>query len=128
MKVNRILETALYAEDLNAAEAFYTKVLGLEVYSRVADRHVFLRCGSSMVLLFNPLTTEKEPDPHGCHGPGHAAWAVPAGDLDAWRNWLIANDVTIEQEIDWPYGHSIYFRDPAGNSLELAPAAIWRME
>jgi len=28
MKVNNILETALYAEDLEAAEAFYTRVQG----------------------------------------------------------------------------------------------------
>jgi catechol 2,3-dioxygenase-like lactoylglutathione lyase family enzyme len=34
--------------------------------------------------------------------------------------------VAIEQEMDWPRGgRSFYFRDPAGNSLELATPKIW---
>ena len=34
--------------------------------------------------------------------------------------------MTIEQEVDWPRGgRSFYFRDPAGNSLELATPRIW---
>jgi catechol 2,3-dioxygenase-like lactoylglutathione lyase family enzyme len=29
-------------------------------------------------------------------------------------------------EFDWPNGaHSMYFRDPAGNSLEIAERALW---
>ena len=29
-------------------------------------------------------------------------------------------------EVPWPEGgRSIYFRDPAGNSLELAPPTLW---
>ena len=34
--------------------------------------------------------------------------------------------VAIEQTMDWPRGgRSFYFRDPAGNSLELATPKIW---
>jgi catechol 2,3-dioxygenase-like lactoylglutathione lyase family enzyme len=60
MKVDRVLETSLHAQNLDAAELFYTRVLGLEVYSRVEDRHVFFRCGSAMLLVFNPDKTEQE--------------------------------------------------------------------
>lgn len=34
MKPSGILETILYAEDLNAAERFYAEILGLEKISR----------------------------------------------------------------------------------------------
>ena len=47
-------------------------------------------------------------------------------DLPAWRDRLAAARVEIEAEIEWPRGgRSIYVRDPAGNSVELAPAGIW---
>lgn len=41
MKVDRILETCLYVDDLNAAEKFYRRILGVESFSRVNNRHVF---------------------------------------------------------------------------------------
>jgi hypothetical protein len=34
--------------------------------------------------------------------------------------------VLIEADFEWPAGgHSIYFRDPAGNCLEFAEPKIW---
>jgi hypothetical protein len=34
--------------------------------------------------------------------------------------------VAIEQEVDWPRGgKSLYFRDPAGNSVELLTPGVW---
>jgi catechol 2,3-dioxygenase-like lactoylglutathione lyase family enzyme len=38
----------------------------------------------------------------------------------------LANHITIEAEVTWPNGgRSLYFRDPAGNSLEIASPSIW---
>jgi catechol 2,3-dioxygenase-like lactoylglutathione lyase family enzyme len=131
MQVRRILETCLYVDDLDAAEQFYTKVLGLDVYSRVSGRHVFFRCGDNMFLLFNPAVTTHatgEVPPHGAHGPGHAAFAISQASIDSWRDHLTRANVTIEQEITWPSGgRSLYFRDPSGNSLELATPATWKL-
>jgi catechol 2,3-dioxygenase-like lactoylglutathione lyase family enzyme len=63
---------------------------------------------------------------HGTAGAGHLAFAVEADDLPAWREHLKKCRVPIESEVDWPSGgRSIYFRDPAGNSLELAPPTLW---
>jgi catechol 2,3-dioxygenase-like lactoylglutathione lyase family enzyme len=127
MQVRRILETALYAEDLIAAEAFYTGVLGLEVHSRGPGRHVFFRSGEGMFLVFNPNQTEQETAPHGCRGSGHAAWAVAREELDAWRNWLETKGVKVN-DFRWPEGgRSLYFRDPAGNSLELTTPQLWNL-
>lgn len=131
MELSHVLETAVYVSDLAEARDFYVGVLGLRVVAEQAGRHVFLRCGESMVLLFNPAETER-PDPagvpvHGARGPGHLAWAVSAGDMDAWRDRLAAHGVAIEHEHAWPHGgRSLYFRDPSGNSLELATASVWR--
>jgi catechol 2,3-dioxygenase-like lactoylglutathione lyase family enzyme len=128
-----ILETAVYVDDLDAAEAFYGGVLGLEPIARVPGRHAFFRCGPGVLLIFNPAATEvvdpKSPlpvPPHGARGPGHLCFAAGPDGLDVWRERLVARRVAIEAEIDWPRGgRSFYFRDPAGNSLEVAEARIW---
>jgi catechol 2,3-dioxygenase-like lactoylglutathione lyase family enzyme len=131
MHVEQILETCLYVEDLEAAEEFYQRVLGLVAFSRVKGRHVFFRCGQSVFLLFNPTRTIKPegdiPVPtHGAPGPGHVSFAMQPADIPAWREHLRQNNVAIEAEITWPSGgYSIYFRDPTGNSVELATPQTW---
>ncbi|WP_371038562.1 MULTISPECIES: VOC family protein [unclassified Rhodosalinus] len=129
-----VLEAAVYAADLDAAEAFYGGVLGLERIRRVGDRHVFYRAGAQIVLVFNPAETARPPDPdarlpvppHGAEGPGHLCLAATASELDAWRTRLEAAGVEIEADFHWPNGaRSLYFRDPAGNSLEIAEPRLW---
>ena len=58
-----ILETCLYVDDLRAAEHFYRDVLGLVVVRRQTGRHVFFRCGRSMLLIFDPTATAMSPPP-----------------------------------------------------------------
>jgi catechol 2,3-dioxygenase-like lactoylglutathione lyase family enzyme len=128
----RVLETSLYAADLGAAEAFYRDVLGLQRIARVERRHVFFRCGDGVLLVFNPAATAEGGGGipgHGAVGPGHAAFAVGDDELEAWKDHLATNGVAIESELSWPGGgRSVYFRDPAGNSLELATPATWGLE
>jgi catechol 2,3-dioxygenase-like lactoylglutathione lyase family enzyme len=126
--VNQILETALYVNDLEEAERFYSQLFDIKVYAKDAKRHVFFRIGNSMLLLFNPLETQKEGlfPVHGAHGAGHVAFAVEHRDLDFWRQRLRDLGINIEKEHEWPDGgQSIYFRDPSGNSLELATTDTW---
>ena len=134
MTVRGVLETCLYASDLAAAERFYADVIGLEPFQRVEGRHVFFRCGGGVFLVFDAMRTSVAssvvngaPIPaHGATGAGHVAFRVNAAELDAWRGRLASGGVTIESEVRWPNGgHSLYVRDPAGNSVELATAAIW---
>lgn len=129
MKIDRILETCLYVDDLDAAETFYRQILEIEPFSRVHHRHVFFRCGNSMLLLFNPVETAKasgEVPTHGAHGPGHVAFAIASDQVDLCRRQLLENGIAIEAEITWPSGgQSIYFRDPAGNSVEFATVRVW---
>ena len=129
----RILETALYAGDLDAAEGFYGGVLGLERAARAGDRHVFFRMAGAMLLLFNPAETERSSTapglpvpPHGARGPGHLAFAASAAELDRWYARLTAAGVAIEADFRWPNGaRSIYVRDPAGNSVEFTEPRLW---
>lgn len=129
-----VLETCLYAGDLDAAERFYVDVLCLPVHSRHEGRSVFFRCGDRMFLVFNPARTRvSDPTvsvpPHGADGPGHAAFAVPDARIAAWRTRLQEHGVAIEREVSWPRGgRSLYFRDPAGNSVEIVSPGLWGIE
>ena len=127
-EIRGIIETALYVDDLDAAEAFYRDVLGLEVIGKEEGRHVFFRVGDGVLLAFDPAATRKGDSlpPHGATGPGHFALGVRAGGLDGWRRRLEGLGVAIEKEVGWPRGgRSIYFRDPAGNSVELVTPGLW---
>lgn len=127
--VEAVVETAIYATDLGAAEAFYAHVLGLPVIGREAGRHVFFRVGAANVLLvFNADATLAGGmlPAHGSRGPGHFALGIPAASLGEWRDHLGACGLTIEKEVTWPLGgRSLYFRDPAGNSVELVTPGVW---
>ena len=133
--LNAVLETALYVDDLEAAERFYGGALGLPKIFSMPGRQLVYRCGESILLLFNPERTDRERvvinggaiPSHGAHGAGHMAFRVAKTDFDSWRRRFRENGVAIESEVTWPSGaQSIYFRDPAGNSLELATPDLWR--
>ena len=128
------LESALYADDLEAAARFWTGVIGLTEIARQPGRHVFFRCGAQVLLVFRASATQVPPRPdarlpvpaHGTTGPGHFCMAAAENSFDGWRKHLESHGIEIEADFIWPQGgRSIYFRDPAGNSIEIADPAIW---
>ena len=140
MRPAAILESALYVDDLDAAEQFYRDVLGLEVLSKLPGRHIFFRCGSGVLLLFNAAETVKPPSadarlpvpPHGATGEGHLCFAASGDEIERWKAHLEAQGIAIEADFRWPVGkdepaggRSIYLRDPSGNSIEFAEPRIW---
>ena len=128
-----LLETVVYAEDLDAARGFYHGILQLPVVTSEPGRHLFFRCGNAMLLVFNPKATAVAPGkgalpvpPHGARGAGHACFRAGAGEIAMWRERLLAAGIAIESDFEWPRGgRSIYVRDPAGNSIEFAEPRIW---
>jgi catechol 2,3-dioxygenase-like lactoylglutathione lyase family enzyme len=137
----RVLESALYAENLEETAAFYAGVLGLERIAAAEGRHVFFRAGQgpgqSVLLLFRPSATSEPPapdarvpvPPHGATGDGHLCFAATRDEIDRWRDRLTRAGVAIEADFEWPQGgRSIYFRDPAGNSIEFAEPRIWGLD
>jgi len=132
-KLNGVLETALYVDDVPRAQAFYETVLDLKPI--FADQRLCALdvAGRSVLLLFRrgaTVETVTMPGgtipPHDGSGPLHIALAVPAEDLAAWEDRLAEKGVPIEGRTDWPRGgRSIYFRDPDGHLLELATPGLW---
>lgn len=134
LELRGVLETCLYADDLDAAEKFYSEVLKLKLIGKAKGRHVFFRCGESMLLLFNAEETAINITKvkgaivplHGCRGVGHVAFGVPEDEISSWRGHLMSHEISIESEVTWPTGGvSLYFRDPSGNSLEITSPSIW---
>ncbi len=127
-----IMETAIYARDLDAVEAFYRDVFGLELVSKVPGRLVFFKCGRQMLLVFNPDKSRAQ-DPassiprHGTEGEGHFCFRARDGaEIDAWCAHFAKLGVAIELHHVWPNGaRSVYLRDPAGNSVEVGEVALW---
>jgi catechol 2,3-dioxygenase-like lactoylglutathione lyase family enzyme len=129
MKIEGIIETAIYVPDLDAAQEFYENVLGLRLIGKDATRHIFFQVGERSILLLFLAETTLRGDmlpAHGAEGPGHFAMGIQPQSLDGFRQRLQTRSVPIEKEVDWPKGgKSIYFRDPAGNLVELITPGVW---
>lgn len=127
-RIERVIETCLYVEDVEASAAWYADVLGLEVVTMEPPRHAFLQAGESMLLLFKPVHTRRtkptdQSPPHGATGVQHVALAVQ--DMDAWRERLQAARVEIVEEASFGEGESVYFEDPDGHLVELVSPGTW---
>jgi len=126
VRPRRVYETVVYANDLDAARAFYRDVLGL----REVEEGVFRLDDEGVLLLFDPAESSRPGRVVPSHGPSgaiHVAFAVGEGELDAWRERLAERGVELEQDQDWGRGgaRSLYVRDPAGNSVELVEGDLW---
>ena len=98
------------------------------------ERVVAFDAGEGTVLLLfqrgacdHPFDTPGGLVPgHTSTGPAHLAFAIDKPDVRAWLDRLEALHIPIESRVDWPRGgHSIYFRDPDGRSVELATPGTW---
>jgi catechol 2,3-dioxygenase-like lactoylglutathione lyase family enzyme len=122
-------ETVLYAPDPQAAARFYLDVLDLDEVEEADEMNAAFRLPDGNVLLiFNPERSAQPGRPvpsHGAVGVGHVAFKLEGGTLDEAAVVLRDKGVEVEQEVDWGRGRSIYFRDPAGNSVELVDGDIW---
>jgi catechol 2,3-dioxygenase-like lactoylglutathione lyase family enzyme len=126
VRPRRVYETVVYANDLEAARAFYRDVLGL----REVEDGVFRLDDDGVLLLFDPAESSRPGrvvPSHGPEGATHLAFSIDEGELDAWRERLAAHGVELEQEQQWQRGgaRSLYVRDPAGNSVELVAGELW---
>jgi catechol 2,3-dioxygenase-like lactoylglutathione lyase family enzyme len=134
--LHAILESSLYVSDLDRAVAFYRDVLGLRPINDgyfEGGRGAALQVGfgPSVLLLFRADITRLGGilPAHGTAGAGHLAFRIEPHEMEGLRNRLKDHSVTIEKE--FAFGEnppSIYFRDPDGNSLELAVSTIWGLK
>lgn len=128
MNFSQIKETCLYLSDLDLAEDFYHGILEMPVISKVPGRHIFFRCGTSVLLCFVPEVTKNEitlPS-HFAHGKQHIAFEVNKSDYLKTKINLLEKGILITHEQEWKDGlKSFYFEDPFGHVLEIVPKGIW---
>lgn len=132
-RLNRILETALYVDDLERARAFYEDKLGLKPILTSANLFAYDVGGQSVLLLFqrgscldSQVSEEGTIPPHDGSGPLHIAFAIDAEDLEPWERRLAELGIPIEGRRTWPRGGtSLYLRDPDGHLLEWVTPGLW---
>jgi catechol 2,3-dioxygenase-like lactoylglutathione lyase family enzyme len=131
--VTAVLETALYVDDLDRAQAFYQKTLGLRPMLRDERMAAFDAGRQTVLLLFrrggstDPIPTRGGTiPPHDGSGPVHLALAIETADLAAWERHLAASATAVEGRVGWHRGGtSLYLRDPDGHLVELATPGLW---
>jgi catechol-2,3-dioxygenase len=123
-----VLETVLYyrSEQEEEVECFYRDILGLRPLGRWRWMMAF-RAGGDVYLMCNAdqYAEQAETSLHGASGPVHTAFLVPADEYETWKEYLAEQDVPLIEEIKRDTGRSAYFRDPAGNLLEIMDADPW---
>jgi catechol 2,3-dioxygenase-like lactoylglutathione lyase family enzyme len=133
-RVNGVLETSLYVEDLTRARAFFQRVFGFESFVDDGRMCALGVPGAQVLLLFRRGSTDSPAPgpgggvipPHHGDGPLHVCFAIPFGELDAWEEHLSREGIAVESRVRWPRGGtSLYFRDPDGNSIEVATPGLW---
>ena len=132
-KLDGILETALYVDDLDRSVKFYRAIFGFELIES-GDSLCALAIGRianpshGQVLLLFKKGASAGLTVGATDGEGqlHLAFAISAEELDPWEAWLAKNGVAIELRRTWERGgRSLYFRDPDGHLLELATPGVW---
>ena len=134
-RLDRVIETAVYVDDLRRAAAFYEDVLDLPVMVSDGRFRAYDIGGESVFLVFQRRATLEEVKlpggtipPHDGHGPLHLAFGIDAEELPKWEARLSEKGVPIEARTDWPKGgKSIYFRDPDNHLLELVTRGTWKI-
>jgi catechol 2,3-dioxygenase-like lactoylglutathione lyase family enzyme len=125
-----VLETVHYHEpgEAEAMLDLYRDLLGLPVVAEWEDGTA-LRVGSGLILLFDREALARRSGPiaeHGTSGPSHLALLASPESYEGWREGVSAAGLEIVHEQQWSAGRrSFYFRDPAGNLIEIAGGDIW---
>ncbi len=135
-RLNGILETAIYVDDLRRAQRFYEDILELKPVFSDGRLTAYEVGGRSILLVFQrgaSIETVTLPGGvipgHDGAGPLHYALAIGDEELPAWKERLNAHGIPLEGCMDWPRGgKSIYFRDPDGHLVELATPGLWPIE
>ena len=120
LNLSNVVHFTIPVKELDRAEQFYVKLLGLERVRRTGHM-LFMRCGQTnfvLTLSENPIDPNKG-DKHEIH----TAFLVSAQDYDRAKQILAEHDVRVFKEEDRRtgtfQGRSAYFHDPDRNVIEI---------
>jgi catechol 2,3-dioxygenase-like lactoylglutathione lyase family enzyme len=109
-------------DDVEAAVAFYTKVLDFEILNDFAPAFADVARGNLRLLLSGPTSSAGRPMPDG-EKPGPGGWNrihLIVDDIGAEVARLRDADVRFRNDvIEGPGGKQVLLQDPAGNVIEL---------
>jgi catechol 2,3-dioxygenase-like lactoylglutathione lyase family enzyme len=107
-------------DDVDAAVAFYTEILGFTVLSRPAPPFAEVVRGPLRLMLSGPQTSGARATPEELAVPGRNRIHVVVGDLDAELARLQAAGVEpLGDVVAGPGGRQFLVADPAGNPVEV---------
>ena len=107
-------------DDVDAAVAFYTDVLGFTVLSRPAPPFADVVRGHLRLMLSGPQTSGARATPDGLAGPGRNRIHLVVDDLDAELVRLREAGVEpLGDVVAGPGGRQVLVVDPAGNPVEV---------
>jgi len=119
---NEMVSVRYMVDDVEAALAFYTKVLDFEVLNNFAPAFADVARGNLRLLLSGPASSAGRPMPDGVK-PGPGGWNrihLIVEDIDAEVARLRDGGAEFRNDIlEGPGGKQILLQDPSGNVVEL---------
>jgi catechol 2,3-dioxygenase-like lactoylglutathione lyase family enzyme len=120
--VNEMVSVRYMVDDVAAAVAFYTEVLGFEVLTNFPPAFADVARGSLRLLLSGPLSSAGRPMPDGAK-PGPGGWNrihLIVEDIEAEAARLKAAGASFRNDIlEGPGGKQVLLLDPSGNVIEF---------
>ena len=120
-RIKALGEIALRVNDLDAMQAFYQNVIGLELMKRFPDSAFFKiadgYAGHTQILALFDRHTALDTQ---LSTLDHLAFAIAREDFDAERARLESLGCKLQFATHgWVHWRSLYVRDPEGNNVEL---------
>jgi len=121
-QADRIDHVEVFVDDIAESIRWYGRVLGLKEICRWDPHPVMMGCGGTMLALFKAEgSAPLHPDPCTSRTPHWhlVAWHTDAGGFAQAQRHLKECGVVFRGPVDHGIAHSIYFRDPSGNPMEI---------
>ncbi len=126
MPPNEFVSVRYLVDDVAAAIAFYTGVLGFEVLTSFPPAFADVARGNLRLLLSGPASSAGRPMPDG-ETPGPGGWNrihLIVDDIEAEVARLRAAGARFRNDVlSGPGGKQVLVLDPAGNVIELFQSA-----
>lgn len=122
MEIKELGHIVLNVRDLSRSTHFYREVLGFREVARLGERGVMFSSGRTHHELLLIESPDASPLPDGRNlGLSHFALKVGTSDdeLRAALKELQDAEVVIDHTTDHGTTHSIYLKDPDGNTVEV---------